>query len=489
METHMRNQQVLIGAEWQPGAKGSYEIVNPANEDIVGEAPEASVEQARAAAEAARSALSSWSRTSAKERAALLARAGEVIAEQAEALFPTVVAETGCTAVVGRQMQIPVAAQRFAANADYARRSPVIPLPPQTMPATPLAPGGLIGALARRQPMGVVACITPYNFPIVNLAGKLAPALAMGNTLVVRPAPQDPLAVIELVRLLREEVGFPPGVVNLVTGSSPETAEALVESADVDMISFTGSTVVGRRIAEVGGRTMKRLLLELGGKGAGLVLEDADIPNAIRMIGSVWTFHSGQVCTAPTRAIVHRSRFDEVVEGLTRFGAGLAVGEPMDPKTVLGPVISAQQRDRIEGAIEAGREGGGEVVLGGTRPTAPDRGFYVSPCLITGRGDSEFANHEIFGPVIVAIPFDDEEEGIAIANQTEYGLYDYVFTRDTGRAMEISARLCAANVGINTTQRNHETPFGGTKQSGLGRDGGEFGLHAYSELQSVVWPG
>ncbi len=356
------------------------------------------------------------------------------------------------------------------------------------MPATALAPGGLMGAIARRAPVGAVACITPYNFPVVNMAGKLGPALAMGNTVVVRPASQDPLAVIDLVKLMHE-VGFPPGVVNVVTGSTPDSGEALVESRDIDMVSFTGSTGVGLRIAEVGGRTMKRFLLELGGKGAGLVFDDANVKSAIGMIGSVWTFHSGQICTAPTRAIVQRGVYDQVVEGLAKMAKVLKVGDPMERDTVVGPVITAAHRERIENYVRIGQEEGGELVAGGQRPDHLTRGFYVAPTLIaSGRADMRVAQEEIFGPVIVAIPFDDEEEGIAIANSTDFGLYDYVFTADTARAMRVSRRLRAGNIGINTTQRNHYAPFGGTKLSGVGRDGGEFGLHAYTELQSVVWP-
>ena len=234
---------------------------------------------------------------------------------------------------------------------------------------------------------------------------------------------------------------------------------------------------------------MKRLLLELGGKGAALVLDDADVTNAVRMIGSTWTFHSGQICTAPTRAIVHRSQYDAVVEGLAQMGRALPIGDPYDPKTVVGPVISAAHRDAIEAHVASAREDGGTVVLGGERPASPERGFYAAPTLISGGPDMRIAREEVFGPVIVAIPFDDDEEGIAIANGTSYGLYDYVFSGDGARAMGVSRQLKAGNVGINTTQRNHETPFGGTKQSGVGRDGGVFGLHAYSELQSVVWPG
>ena len=223
-----------------------------------------------------------------------------------------------------------------------------------------------MGAIARRQPVGAVAAITPYNFPVVNMAGKLGPALAMGNTVVVRPASQNPLAVIELVRIMHE-VGFPPGVVNVVTGSTPVTGEALVATRDIDMVSFTGSTGVGMRIGEVGGRTMKRLLLELGGKGGALVYDDANLKTAIGMIGSTWTFHSGQICTAPTRAIVQRGVYDQVVEGLTKMAGALKVGDPYEPGTVLGPVITAAHRDRVESYIEAGRA---EGARGGRRRTA-----------------------------------------------------------------------------------------------------------------------
>jgi acyl-CoA reductase-like NAD-dependent aldehyde dehydrogenase len=482
-------RQLLIGGEWVTGADGAYDVISPSTEEVVGAAPEASAQQVQDAARAAREAFDGWSQTTPDERARLLSATADAIRDNFKELLPLVIAETGCTATVGKQMQVPQAATRFDAYARFALEPDVIPLPPQEMPATALAPGGLMGAIARRAPVGVVGCITPYNFPIVNMAGKLGPALAMGNTVVVRPASQDPLAVIELVRLMHE-AGFPPGVVNVVTGSTPATGEALVESRDVDMISFTGSTGVGTRIAEVGGRTMKRFLLELGGKGAALVFDDANIKTAITMIGSVWTFHSGQICTAPTRAIVHRNVYDQVVEGLAKMATVLKVGDPNERDTVVGPVITAAHRDRIESYVQAGRDEGGEVVAGGTRPETPERGYYVAPTLIAGcRRDMKVVQEEIFGPVIVAVPFDDEEEGIAIANGTEFGLYDYVFSGDTGRAMRVARRLRSGNVGINTTQRNHWAPFGGTKMSGVGRDGGEFGLHAYSELQSIVWPG
>jgi len=260
MSSSAKQWQVLIGGEWSDGADGAYDIVNPANGQVVGEAPEASVAQSQAAARAAREAFPAWSRTSPQERSDLLRKAGEVVRAHAADLIPLVISETGCTATVGKAMQVPQVFARFDRYARGALESNVIPLAPMEMPATPLAPGGIIGAMVRRIPVGVVACITPYNFPIVNMAGKIGPALATGNTVVVRPASQDPLAVIELCRILNDEVGFPPGVINCVTGSTPPSGEALVESRDVDMVSFTGSTGVGLRIAEVAGRTMNSRL-------------------------------------------------------------------------------------------------------------------------------------------------------------------------------------------------------------------------------------
>lgn len=484
----MTTRQLLIGGDLVDGADGGYDVVNPATEEVVGIAPEASVAQAHDAARAARDAFDSWSRTTPEERAALLAKSAELMKARFDDLLPLVIAETGCTATVGKQMQVPTAWTRFETYARYALEPNTIPLPPQQMPVTALAPGGLMGAVVRRAPVGVVACITPYNFPIVNMAGKIGPALAMGNTVVVRPASQNPLAVIELINIMRE-AGFPEGVVNVVTGSTPATGEALVESRDVDMVSFTGSTGVGVRIAEAGGRTMKRMLLELGGKGAALVFDDADVKTAVSMIGSTWTFHSGQICTSPTRAIVQRKLYEPVVEALSKMATVLKVGDPNAQGTVLGPVITAAHRDRVESYVQIGQGEGGEVVVGGKRPEI-DKGFYVAPTLIAGVNSTmRVAQEEIFGPVIVVIPFDDEDEGIAIANSTDFGLYDYVFSADTNRAFRVSERLRAGNVGINTTQRNHNAPFGGMKFSGIGRDGGVFGLHAYSEMQSVVWPG
>src|SRR5439155_5782543 len=332
-----------------------YEIVNPATEQVVGAAPEATVDDVEAAAAAAAEAFGPWSRTAPEERAALLDRAADVIAAHLDELIPLVQAETGATLRVTKTMQVPTCVDRFRRYARGALESNVIPLPPSEMPSTALASGGLMSAIAIRQPVGVVACITPYNFPIVNMAGKIGPALAMGNTVVVKPAPQDPLAVLRVVELL-QQAGFPPGVVNVVSGSGAAAGEALVASTHVDMVSFTGSTVVGQRIGEVAGRDMKRLLLELGGKGAALVFDDADVKTAVSTIMSVWAFHSGQICTAPTRVLAQRGVYDQIVGGLQAAAGLLKVGDPLEPDTVLGPVISAPHRDRVESYVRAGAD-------------------------------------------------------------------------------------------------------------------------------------
>lgn len=467
----------------------SYTIVNPATEQVVGEAPESTVDEVEVAAAAAADAFPAWSRTPPEERAALLSRAADVLRDHIDELIPLVQAETGATMRVTQTMQVPTCVERFRRYARGAVEANVIPLPPSEMPTTALASGGLISAIVVRQPVGVVACITPYNFPIVNMAGKIGPALAMGNTVVVKPAPQDPLAVLRVVELLQTEAGFPEGVINVVSGSGAAAGEALVASKHVDMVSFTGSTGVGQRIGEVAGRDMKRLLLELGGKGAAVVFDDADVKTAVSTITSVWAFHSGQICTAPTRVLAQRGIYDKIVGGLQAAAGHMKVGDPLAADTVLGPVISAPHRDRVESYVRAGADEGGTVVVGGERPDMAS-GFYVAPTLIADcKAGMKVVQEEIFGPVIVVVPFDDEDEGVALANGTDFGLYDYVFSADSGRAMRVAKQLRSGNVGINTAQRNHEAPFGGFKLSGVGRDGGSFGLQAYSELQSIVWPG
>jgi acyl-CoA reductase-like NAD-dependent aldehyde dehydrogenase len=479
--------RLLIDGEWVEPGGGHYDVVNPATEEVVGQAPEASVQQALDAAASARQAFKTWSRTTPEHRAAILDRVADLLVKHGEEIAPLLQAETGATMRVASTMQVPVAVYRFRRYARDAMLSDTTPLTPTLMNATELAPGGLIGAVAVRQPVGVVACITSYNFPLVNLAGKMAPALAMGNTVIAKPAPQDPLHILRFGELLLE-AGIPPGVVNIIGGSGAAAGAALTSSPDVDMVSFTGSTAVGRIIATACGDGMKRQLLELGGKGAAILFEDGDVDLAVGGIASTWTFHSGQICTAPTRALVHRSKRDELISKLSDYAGALKVGDPLAADTAVGPVITGVQRGRVEAGICEAVNAGAELVAGGGRPDL-DKGFYVKPTLLTGvAADSPAAQQEFFGPVVVVLTFDDEEEAVELANGTPYGLYDYVYTGDTGRGYRVARQLRTGLVGVNTAQRNYEVPFGGFKMSGVGRDGGVFGLHAYSEFQSIVWP-
>ncbi|KUO14867.1 aldehyde dehydrogenase family protein [Streptomyces dysideae] len=479
-------QRLFVGGAWVEPDGGHYAVVDPATEETVGWAPEASRDQVHAACAAAREAFGRWSRTTPEERAAVLARAADIVRERLVPYAELAQAETGATTGTARGMQVGVGAARFRR---YARVEPAEwPIAPQINEAGPMGRAGVMGALAVRQPAGVVTCITSYNNPWANPAGKIAPALAMGNTVVVKPAPQDPLSVYQMAEAL-EAAGAPAGVVNVVSGTSVEVGEAAVASPDVDMVSFTGSTAVGQRIAEVCGRGMKRQLMELGGKGAAVVFDDADLGAAVAGIGSTFSFYSGQICTAPTRVLAQRGVYDRIVEQLAAYAGRLKVGDPREQDTVVGPVISAAHRDRVESYVELGRKEGAVVVAGGERPSS-DRGFYVAPTLLADcTNDMRVAREEIFGPVVTVTPFSDEDEGITLANDTDYGLIDYVWSADVARAFRVARRLRAGGVGINTVGRNMEAPFGGFRRSGVGRDCGSYALHAYGEVQSIVWPG
>ncbi len=483
-----RDYKLLIDGEWVTPGDGTYEIVNPATERVVGHAPNASIADAEAAAAAAAAAFPAWSRTTSDERAALLNKAADLLDQSFKSLVPLVQAETGATLRVTKQMQVPMASVRLRRYAKGIAAEQMIPVEPGVMATTALAPGGLIGGVARRAPVGVVACITSYNFPLTNMAGKIGPALAMGNTVVVKPAPQDPLGIVAMAEVFTE-AGFPPGVVNFVVSQGPGPAEALVNSPHVDMVSFTGSTGVGRQIGAVAGGSMKRLLLELGGKGAAIVFDDADIKTAVTGITSVWAFHSGQICTSPTRVLAQRGIYDQLVAALTKAAGRFAVGDPLQPETVVGPVITAVHRERIGSYIQGARDEGATIAAGGNLVDVGGTGFYVEPTLIADcKPGMRVIQEEIFGPVISVVPFDDADEVVALANGTDFGLYDYVFSTDTAKAYAVAQQLRTGNVGINTVQRNNELPFGGFKQSGVGRDGGRFGFHAYTELQSIVFP-
>jgi len=357
-------------------------------------------------------------------------------------------------------------------------------LKPVAVAKSPLSSPGLMSAEVRRPPAGVVTAITSYNFPLTNMAGKIAPALAMGNTCIIKPAPQDPLAILRLGEVLNEVL--PAGVANIITSSGPEAPSALVESPDVNMVSFTGSTGVGKAIYQAGAPTMKRMLMELGGKGALVMCEDADVGAAVGGILTVWGFHSGQICTAPTRVICHESIYDETVSQLETMSQFMKVGDATAEDTIVGPVITEVHRDRVEAFIQSGKDAGATLVVGGERP---DRnGYFVAPTLLADcTTDMHVVREEAFGPVVVVLKYSTEEEAIAMANDSDYGLFSYVFSADTAKAHRIAQQIQSGNVGLNVIQPHMEAPFGGFKMSGIGRDRGMHGLWAYSEVQAINW--
>jgi len=470
--------RVLIGGEWVRAANGTYPIVNPATEEPAGHAPDCSVDQVRAAARAARHAFDHgpWPRMSAKERAALLAEAAERFKREMGGLVELTIAETGAVRPVAESQQVGAVPLRLARAAELATA-----LADEELPAR-----GAVRGMVVREPIGVVATITPFNFPMTNCAGKIGPALACGNTVVVKPAPVDPLGIAELCRIVGAVL--PPGVLNFVCGQGPEVGEALVLAPEVDMVSFTGSSAVGSRIQEAVAPRMTRVLLELGGKSPSIVFADADPAKALAGAMQVWTFHAGQICIAGTRVLVEESIYDDFTRRLADAGPRLEIGDPREQGVVVGPLVSAAQRARVERYIAQGLAEGARLACGGKRPAHLARGYYVEPTLFTGvRNDMAIAREEIFGPVISAIPFRDEAEAIALANDSDYGLYGYVWTGDAARGLRVARALRTGTVQVNGSPLNPDAPFGGYKLSGIGRDGGRWVLDAYSELKSIGW--
>ena len=475
--------RLFIGGEWTATAS-TYEGGDPNTTRVVGHAPDGTVADAEAAIAAAKAALPGWAATPPAERGAMLRRLADVLRTQAPTWSALVQAETGATINVAETMQVgPNLADRYAQyaiprNLDRAEM-------PITQGPSALGPAGLVGAAVYRRPVGVVACITSYNFPLVNVAGKLAPALAMGNTCIIKPAPQDPLAVLLLGRAV-EEAGFPPGVVNILTSAGVEAPSALIASPDVNMGCFTGSSSVGARIMADGASTMTRVLMELGGKGALVMTDDADVGKAVGAIASVWGFHSGQICTAPTRVICHRSKVDELVGSLTAVAGMLKVGDATERDTLVGPLVSEQQRDNVEAFVRGGVDAGATLVCGGERPDLP--GYFVAPVLLADcTADMHAVREEAFGPVVVVLAHDDDDEAVALANDSDYGLFSYVYSGDNARALRIAQCLESGNVALNSVVPHPDAPFGGFKRSGIGRDRGIAGLEAYSEVQAVSW--
>jgi len=346
-------------------------------------------------------------------------------------------------------------------------------------------------SLVVREPVGVVGAITPWNYPLHQIALKVAPALAAGCTVVLKPSEVAPFNAFVLAEVI-EAAGLPKGVFNLVTGTGPQAGEALVKHPGVDMISFTGSTRAGKRISELAAQQVKRVALELGGKSASVILADADLAAAVKSTVNGCYLNSGQTCTALTRMLVPQSKYDEAAKLAAEAAAGFSVGNPLDEKTRLGPLSSQAQLERVRSYIKKGLDEGAELVAGGTEPPegAPAGGYYVRPTVF-GRvkNSMTIAQEEIFGPVLAIIPYQDEEDAIRIANDTPYGLAGAVWSKDDARAQRVARRIRAGQVDVNGGAFNMNAPFGGFKQSGHGREAGVYGLEEFLEYKSLQLKG
>ena len=472
---HIKNK-FFINGEWvTPHATATIDVFNPATDELLGVIPDADATDVNRAVLAARDAQVAWSALSPAVRADFIERICTGLKARAEALTDLIAADIGMPRKMGRRMQVGLPIQILEVCARHTRE---------------FAFEERVGnSLVLREAVGVAACITPWNYPLFQIATKLGPALATGCTVVWKPSEVAPLAAFVLAEVI-QEAGLPPGVFNLITGYGPTAGEALVTHPDVNLISMTGSTRAGARIGALAAERMKRVTLELGGKSAAVVLDDADLESAVRATVNSCFLNSGQTCLALTRLIVPETRYAEAAKIATEVAARFTVGDPMGDAAKLGPLVSTTQRDRVVGMIKKGMEEGAELLCGGPdRPQGLERGCYVQPTIF-GRvaPDSVIAQEEIFGPVLCIITCRDEEEAIAIANGTAYGLSGAVWSSDVARAQKVARRLQTGQVEINGGAFNIEAPFGGYKQSGLGREMGRFGIEEFLQYKSLQLP-
>src|SRR5262245_31722027 len=479
----------LIDGKLVDGEAGTFTNINPATEEVLGEVADASKADMHRAIDAARRAFddTDWS-TDRAFRKRCLEQLQSALEAEKEALREELILEAGCPRMVthGPQLDAPLK----SALLYPARLIDEYPWETNLGDALVELTGQLTTRKIWREPVGVVGAIVPWNFPFEVTIHKLGQALATGNTMVLKPAPDTPFNATRLGRLVAERTEIPAGVVNVVTASDHLVGEELTLSPKVDLISFTGSTAVGKRIMEKGAATLKRLFLELGGKSATIVLEDADLSKSC-LIGIAPCMHAGQGCAIPTRMLLPRSRYAEGVAILEGMYKGIAPGDPQDPGTLCGPVISARQRKRVLGYIQKGIDEGARLLVGGTgSPAGRDRGFWVEPTLFVDvENRMTIAQEEIFGPVLAVIPFEDEEDAIRIANDSVYGLAGNVMAGSLDRAVSVARRLRAGFVGLNGgAPYGADVPFGGYKASGVGRQNGHAGFDQYTEIKSIAYP-
>jgi aldehyde dehydrogenase (NAD+) len=480
-------ERMLVDGQLRTARSGrTFEVVNPATEEVIGVVADGGPEDLDAAVTAARQAFdeTAWS-TDVGLRVRALRQLQAALGAHADDLRAMTVAETGSPVsfTYSAQLDAPVEGLGWVADLAeaYQWETDLGDASPMGIPSH---------RWVRREATGVVGAITPWNVPHqINLA-KLGPALAAGNTVVLKPAPDTPWCATVLGRLIAEETDMPPGVVNIVPSSEHTVGALLSADPRVDQISFTGSTATGRRVMTSAAESLKKVFLELGGKSAFVILDDADLRGACATAAFTVCTHAGQGCAITTRLLVPRRQFDEAVASTAKVLSKLPAGDPLDPGTICGPLISARQRDRVEGYLSLALEEGGTVVTGGGRPEHPERGYFVEPTLIVGLPNTaRVAQEEIFGPVLVVIPHDGDDDAVALANQSTYGLSGSVWSADRDRAVGVADRIRTGTVGINGgLWFSPDMPFGGYKQSGIGRESGLAGFEEYLETKSIAEP-
>ena len=473
MTTDSTRSTLFIDGAWVPSTgTGTIDVIDSTTEAVLGTVPEGTPEDVDRAVAAAATAFPAWSSRPVAERTAYLTKVAEGLTAATDPLADLITHEVGMPRILSQIVQVGLPLNSFASAAQVAADF--------TWEQT------VGNSLVVREPIGVVGCITPWNYPLHQIAAKVAPAIAAGCTVVVKPSEVAPLNAFVLAEIM-DEVGVPAGVFNLVTGFGPVVGEAIAAHKDVDMVSFTGSTRAGKRVTEVAAGTVKRVALELGGKSANVILPDADLATAVPDGVGKCYLNSGQTCSALTRMLVPRDKLAEAEELARTTAETFTPGDPFDGSTRLGPLVSAAQRDRVRMYIDKGIGEGAKLVTGGSdTPDGLDRGFFVAPTIFSDvTRDMTIAREEIFGPVLVLMPYDTEDEAVEIANDTDYGLAGGVWSGDPEHAKAVARRLRTGQVEVNGGSFNPGAPFGGYKQSGNGREFGAFGLEEFLEVKAM----
>ncbi|KUI03593.1 aldehyde dehydrogenase [Mycolicibacterium acapulense] len=470
-------ERLFIGGRWEAPATGQrIAVISPHTEERIGETPEATAGDVDRAVQAARKAFDAgpWPRMTVDERMEKVEKLATVYAAHTDEMADLITAEMGSPRSFSRLGQATGALAQMHLTLATAKEFPWIE-----------RRRGLFGDVQiRRAPVGVVGAIVPWNVPQFLIMPKMIPALIAGCAVVVKPAPETPIDALWLAEML-EEVDLPEGVVSILPGGR-DTGEHLVRHPGVDKVSFTGSSATGRHIAAVCGEQLKRVSLELGGKSAAIILDDADIDRTVEHLKTASLMNNGQACVAQTRILVSERRHDDVVDALSAMMSGLQVGDPADDATDIGPLVAQRQQQRVQGYIDAGLTEGARMVLGGT-DSPREHGWYVQPTLFTdATNEMRIAREEIFGPVLTVLTYSDERDAIRIANDSDYGLAGSVWTADIAHGLEIAAQIRTGTYGINMYTLDTTMPFGGFKQSGIGREFGAEGLSEYVELQTTI---